>query len=80
MFTVDQEVIDKAREFCPKWGGCIAGDLSYCCDVSELAGNHLIVEPNEKSHEVPCSRCIQVDSVSVCLCPLRSEIYRKYER
>ena len=79
MFQVEQEIIEKARDFCPKWGGCLAGDLSRCCNAVEMKGSYLIVEPTEKSHEYPCSNCIKVESVHVCLCSVRKEIYRKYE-
>lgn len=44
-----------------------------------LIGKHLIEEPTELSLELPCSNCIQSDSVSVCLCSIRKEIYRKYD-
>ena len=79
MFKIDPKIIDKASEFCPKWKECLSEDLTSCCKALQFNGTYLIVEPNERSHKVPCSNCIQVDSVHVCLCALRKEIYRKYE-
>ena len=78
MHRLDLEIIEKASEYCPKWGGCLIS-LSHCCNALELKGNYLIVEPTEMSHDVPCSNCVKVDTHYVCLCKLRKEIYKKHE-
>jgi hypothetical protein len=80
MFRIDQEIIDKASEFCVKRGECLFGILSDGCKITGLKGNFLIVEPIEQSQNVLCTNCIKVENAYICLCKLRKEIYRKYNQ
>lgn len=81
MYEIAKETKDKIKS-CPKWRICLSGDLSFCCQVIELKDTHLIVEPTKRSC---CGHCIfhirlsgENKTVDVCFCPLRKEIYAKY--
>jgi hypothetical protein len=78
MFEIDQEIIDRPRVHCPKWEVCLTGTVQYCCEVIEDDCEHLIVEPVEESGASHCPRCIHVNPLYICICPVRREIFKKY--
>ena len=81
MYKIDREIIDKAKDYCAKcWCDCLSSNLSRSCKPIQLNDNYLIIEPTGVFHGVPCTSCLKVDSVYVCLCPLRKEIFRKYNQ
>lgn len=80
MFEIDQEIKDQTRTHCPKWEVCLTENLHYSCKVLEHDCEHLIVDPIEKSTVEHCPRSVHIDSFHVCLCPMRKEIYRKYQK
>ena len=80
MFSISQEIKDKALVFCSKQGGCI-NDTNVCsCIPREFMGSFLVVEPKHKPIEVPCHNCIKMEKHYVCLCAIRKEIFRKYNQ
>ena len=78
MLEIDQKIIDKAHGHCPKWEVCLTGTLRYSCKVIECDSEQLLVEPTEKSTVKHCPRNVHIESIYVCLCPIRKEIYKKY--
>ena len=82
MLKIDQEIVDQIRSNCPKWNVCLSGDMSFCCKVKE-GGDCLIMEPPSNRYSSSCPFNYKVNDndshLHVCTCPLRKEIYSKYE-
>ena len=84
MFYIDQDIIDQVKGSCSRMGICLSGDLTLCGKVKETSQNYLVVEPYSKHQCAECTYGFKLknkdtsESIFVCSCPVRKEIYRKY--
>ncbi len=57
-------------------------DNSLCCEIVRESSNYLLVSPVSTFKSTYCSyiRMIESDDkeIPICCCPIRIEIYRKY--
>ena len=83
MFEIDKEIISRVDGHCPKWRVCLPGHMSFCCEVKRGGGDYLVMEPSSNHYPSDCPYSYIVkdkdSDVYVCSCPVRKEIYRKYD-
>ena len=72
---IDKEIIKKAI-YCEYDSRCLSGEKRRLCEVQELFGyNMLEIKPKLA---IDCRYHVSIGDTSLCLCPTRYEIYKRY--
>jgi hypothetical protein len=74
-FEVLAEIVAQAAE-CPRSFACLKGNGHTCCPVTEVIGREVhFIEPNTRVH---CPYRLEFGGGSICQCPIRKDLYRRY--
>ncbi|MFH1655669.1 MAG: hypothetical protein ABH954_03560 [Candidatus Omnitrophota bacterium] len=74
---IDQKILDNTD--CPHDFSCINGGEHKACDVTSSVGSDYLIIFVNKTIPDPCQYCASFGHSTLCACPTRKEIYRKYE-
>jgi hypothetical protein len=81
-YVIDKEIINSAKS-CHQMYKCLEGDSSKMCTVdlsADLENNPLVILcNNQKQCNYKADYCSVECTYSVCTCPVRQEIYFKYQ-
>jgi hypothetical protein len=67
----------RAADKCPRLFGCLAGANGDLCKVSSCVDGAMVFVTCE--HEGPCPYKHDVWERTLCTCPVRREIYKRYK-
>lgn len=75
-FEIDEKIIRRAH--CSKMLMCLSGEENLLCRAVEDKGGLLYVQTASNEHQ-SCSKMLRLSSMTLCNCPVRQEIFRKYQ-
>jgi hypothetical protein len=83
-YKIDKEIIKKTTS-CNFAKNCLEDfDGGQCCEVLEGASKFLLINPTSTYKISHCSYCQEIknngNSIHICHCPIRIELYKKSGR
>ena len=72
---IDEEIVQRTTQ-CEHDFSCISEDKTCICEAIRSIG-HVILEIKHKYRSV-CRYCLSYGNTDICLCPIRNEIYNRY--